>query len=104
MSHGKDGRLEPLSGFGRDRISELARERAERVDGRTSALRFYLEGALHVTAAFGWLLAFVSAAVFLLTPQFSIPVLESATVVAVGVAVGTVARALARRVANPSAK
>ena len=94
----------PLSAFGETRVSEVARERAERIDAQTSTWRFYAEVVLQlvILAEVVALVIGIGAVVLYHRPLFA---LDTFAAIAAAswrpVLVAVVAGALSNYVANP---
>lgn len=94
----------PLSAFGEARVSQVARERAERIDAQTSTWRFYAEVVLQlvVLAELVAIVIGLGAVVLYHRPLLT---LETVTAIAAAswrpVLVATVAGSLSNYVANP---
>ena len=94
----------PLSTFGETRVSELARERAERIDAQTSTWRFYAEVVLQlvVLVEIVAIVIGIGAVVLYHRPLFALD--TSAAIAAASwrpVLVATAAGYLSNYVANP---
>ena len=104
MATDSDGPPGPLSTFGETRVSEVARQRAERIDAQTATWRFYAEVVLQlvVLAEVVAIVIGLGGVVLYHRPLFA---LETTTAIAAATwrpaLVATVAGYLSNYVANP---
>ncbi|ADB63940.1 hypothetical protein Htur_5053 (plasmid) [Haloterrigena turkmenica DSM 5511] len=104
MATDTDGPTGPLSEFGETRVSEAARERAERIDAQTATWRFYTEVVLQlvVLAEVVAIVLGLGGVVLYHRPLFALETIAAiATATWRPVLVATVAGYLSNYVANP---